>query len=300
MDIKEYTYILAVVECGSISKAAKKLYISQPSLTTYINNLEKRLGFRFFVEGKGRSHLTPEGELYVEYARQIMILNNNLYEQLRDMSNRKRKLVRIGIARTRAGILIPELLPAIKEADPSIQIEISEGNSKQLEEALRLGELNFALLNDSVNLAGLDYETILEEEFLLVAPKKYRLAEQTGVRQGSVYPRVDLRLLAELPFVMLHHGQRLREIADGLFRESGIVPHVVFETENAVTACKLAEAGYACTFILGSYTEHLQGTVELFSVGTPTVKRKLVIAHLRTKTLSAEETTVVDLIKRLV
>ena len=85
MDIKEYTYILAVVECGSISKAAKKLYISQPSLTTYINNLEKRLGFRFFVEGKGRSHLTPEGELYVEYARQIMILNNNLYEQLRDM-----------------------------------------------------------------------------------------------------------------------------------------------------------------------------------------------------------------------
>ena len=40
MDIKEYSYILAVVECGSISKAAKKLYISQPSLTTYINNLE--------------------------------------------------------------------------------------------------------------------------------------------------------------------------------------------------------------------------------------------------------------------
>ena len=299
MDIKEYSYILAVVECGSISKAAKELYISQPSLTTYINNLERRLGFHFFVEGKGKSELTPEGELYVGYAKQIMILNHNLYEQLNAINNIKHKLVRIGIAGTRSTILIPKLLPALKKKDPSLQVEILEGNSKQLEEALRRGELDFALLNDSVNLKGFDYESISEEKFVLLAPDFYQLSDLAEISENLPYPWIDIRHAKELPFVMLHHGHRVREIADTLFQKNDIKPHIVFETENAVTACRLVEAGYGCSFILGSYAEQLKKNVNIFLVGSPTISRKLVIARLKNREYTAAGRSVAEMIKIL-
>lgn len=78
MDIREFSYILAIVEHGSFTKAANSLYISQPSLSLYIKNMERRLGFAFFNRTNRKLVLTEEGRVYVEYARKIMELNNDM------------------------------------------------------------------------------------------------------------------------------------------------------------------------------------------------------------------------------
>jgi DNA-binding transcriptional LysR family regulator len=95
MNIKDFTYITAIVDCGSYSKAAEALYISQPSLSAYIRNLEKQLDIRFFEND--RSHLTPAGEIYVSYARKIIALDRQLSDELARVKRADSGKIRIGI-----------------------------------------------------------------------------------------------------------------------------------------------------------------------------------------------------------
>lgn len=74
MNLKEQTYVCVLAECGNITKAADRLYISQPALSIYINNLEKSLGTKLFERAGKRFVLTPAGELYVEKARKMLEL----------------------------------------------------------------------------------------------------------------------------------------------------------------------------------------------------------------------------------
>ena len=80
MNLKEQTYVSVLAECGNITKAADRLYISQPALSIYINNLEKSLGTKLFERAGKRFVLTPAGELYVEKARKMLELKNNFEE----------------------------------------------------------------------------------------------------------------------------------------------------------------------------------------------------------------------------
>ena len=68
MKFNEFEYFLTIAELGSLSKAAEKLYVSQPSLTQYINRLEDNLGIKLFDRSKSPINLTPAGELYLKYA----------------------------------------------------------------------------------------------------------------------------------------------------------------------------------------------------------------------------------------
>lgn len=298
MDIKEYRYILAIVEYGSISKAAEKLFISQPSLTTYIKNLEKRLGFQFFVEGKGKSHLTPEGELYVNYARQIRTLNDNLYRQLESFHNLKKGFVRMGITRSRATVILPKLLPETQKRYPSLQIEILEGNSREIEEALKMGELDFALLNNSKSNEKLICLPLREEEVVLIVPKTYQIQGENIPE--SPYPWVDIGKLGKLPFTLLKQGQRMREIADTLFAKNDIKPNIVFETSSATTAYKLSEAGFSCCFLLNSYLEDIPDTLDVFSIGSPRIIRHLMAARLKSFPFSKASMEVIAVLKEIV
>ena len=298
MDIREYSYILAVVDNGTVSCAAEKLFISQPSLTAYIKNLEKRLGFSFFEEGSGKTRLTPEGELYVEYARQIVTLEHNLYRQLEDYKNLKKGVVRIGIPYTRATFVLPELLGAMQRRYPELRLEIREGNSRELEDALTMGEMEFALLNYPFRSAKLAYLPLCEEQFVLVAPAGSALHGQGKWIDGSRYPWLDIREAAQEPFILLRSGHRTRQIADALFFAAGVQPHILYELSSAVTAHRLTEQGVGCSFMLDKYFSLPSDRTEVFCVGEPhPIVSRLVIAHLPERKFSHAARAVISVVR---
>ena len=84
-DLKSFTYVLAVAECKSISKAAELLYISQPSLSRFISSLEQELGILLFERKSNGISLTEAGEIYVEYGKEIKRLNSTMEHKLKEL-----------------------------------------------------------------------------------------------------------------------------------------------------------------------------------------------------------------------
>lgn len=82
---KDITYVIAVAECRNIHKAAEKLYISQPSLSRYILRIEQKLGMPLFHRKNNGIELTKAGEIYVAYAKEILLLRRNMEKELRNL-----------------------------------------------------------------------------------------------------------------------------------------------------------------------------------------------------------------------
>ena len=86
MEIRQFTYVSMVAECGSFTKAAARLFITQPALSNYINKLEEDLGVRLFDRSVTPVKLTYAGEQYLEYAKNGQILVEGLQRKMRDLS----------------------------------------------------------------------------------------------------------------------------------------------------------------------------------------------------------------------
>ncbi len=108
IDIRIKT-LLAVVECGSFTRAAKQLSLTQPAISHHISALEADLDKKIFVRGKGELKLTPDGEIIVKYARRMNALNDKLRGELSEIG-RYLSNIRIGITHTAESNLITEVL----------------------------------------------------------------------------------------------------------------------------------------------------------------------------------------------
>ena len=117
MNIKDFNYIAAVVDYGSYSKAAEALFLSQPSLSAYIRNLERQLGFSFFENDKRT--LTPEGEMYLSYARKIIALDQELMQNIAQLHRLKDNQMRLGITPARSEQYLDALYDRFQQADCS-------------------------------------------------------------------------------------------------------------------------------------------------------------------------------------
>ena len=78
MDIREYSYILKIAECGNLTRAAEELYIAQSALSMYIRNLEQHLGIKLYHKVGRQLVFTPEGERYLYYAKQITAIDRSV------------------------------------------------------------------------------------------------------------------------------------------------------------------------------------------------------------------------------
>ena len=85
MNLKEQEYICTVARCGTITKAAKQLFISQPALSAYISNVEKSLGVELFTHEGKQMRLTYAGELYVEKAEQMLAMRQEYLQEVQDV-----------------------------------------------------------------------------------------------------------------------------------------------------------------------------------------------------------------------
>ncbi len=241
MDLKEFEYVLAINEEKSFSKAAKKLFISQPSLSQYINRLESQMGITIFDRNTIPLSLTYEGEMYIKSVKRIINIVEDLHKEFDDMSELKKGRVNIGLTPSKANNPLPAILPVFKKEYPGIELKITEGNSSVLEDMLLRGQVDLCLMNLPIKSKGIEYEEIVKENLYLAAPPDY--TPINTVKNDTPYPQIDIRDLADEQFILLHHSQRLRQIADNIFAQANMKPKVLLETTGIETALRLSAAG---------------------------------------------------------
>lgn len=305
MDIREYTYFLAIVDCGSVTKAAESLYISQPSLSIFLKKLEARMGFPLFARVGSKLTLTNEGRIYEEYARRITAMNKELEQYFFDLEHLNKGSIRIGLTGNRGSLLL-ELLPVIQRRMPNINIRLVEGTSEQLEEQAIMHKIDIALLNFPFKNYVLDYFPLFEEEVIVGISKSFdeKIAEKSHHIANSNYPWIDISELRNYPFVLSKPGQRLRQISDYLFLAKGITPNVCMETGSIYNIFTSISQKIAAGFLLDSYisTYNLaQSDTYFFSVGMESVtKLQYVLAYPKDGYLSAPVKKCIEVIVSII
>ena len=149
MNQRDCEQILAIAREKSISKAASKLYMSQPALSLFLTRLEASLGTKLFSRGQNGLIPTYAGECYIRTAEKILKLCNDFEVELCEISALHKGRIQVGATVHLGSYVFPLLLPRYKERYPNIDILITESRSAELESALAHNELDIALMPQS-------------------------------------------------------------------------------------------------------------------------------------------------------
>lgn len=237
MNEKHMQYILAVLKEGSFTAAARKLYISQPSLSQAIKAAETSLGAAIFDRSTDPVSLTPAGRLYVEAADQISSISSNLKKQVEELNREESGLLRLGISVQRGMELLPALYPRFRAQFPHVSLTLTEQGSANLEETVLEGAVDIALLTAYPRYEGLVYELLKEERLVLLVNKNCRLAER--IAPGTP---IDLREAADEEFLLSKKGHSVRVILDALLIERGLTPRRALETVSIEVGKRMVAA----------------------------------------------------------
>ncbi|HIU80997.1 MAG TPA: LysR family transcriptional regulator [Candidatus Ornithoclostridium faecavium] len=152
MDIKELKYFIAVAECGSISKAAEKLFTTQPNLSRQLMKLEEETGQKLLIRGNKKSELTEAGRLLYKRATEITELMDRTQSELRSDGDEVFGTVCIGGGESYAVGLIAKAAKEVSDMFPGIKFDFFSGDTDAVTEKLDKGLIDFGILIEPSNL----------------------------------------------------------------------------------------------------------------------------------------------------
>lgn len=220
MNTRHAQLVLTIARFGSITAAAKALYLTQPTLSATLKQIETQVGEPLFVRGRASMELTRAGELYVQAARRIIQIETQLDEAIATLHGKQEGALHLGLPIRRAGELLPQILPDFIASWPGIRIEVTEGTAEQLEQKLLSHELDIAFITGDGRCQELTYRLIATEELVLLAGKNTQLAQR--IPSGST---INLAEAANERFLLPGSHQPGRRIYDELLEKNGVVLH---------------------------------------------------------------------------
>lgn len=244
---KLLNYVVTIAEERNISNAAKRLYLSQPSLSQSIISLEKSLGVALFDRSTIPLGLTDAGEIFVEAAIKILSTERELLEQLNDISQNGASNIVIGISSFRNSTIIPHVLPVFRRMYPNVRIKIIEDTNDAVKDMLEKGIVDLAFVTDTIN-RDLIYEKIFSDRAVLVLSRDHPLCRQYTLINGD-YPVIDLQLLKDETFTLLVQKSHIRKIAEKIFDDNHFLPCYVIETTNMDMAHRMATSAVSASII---------------------------------------------------
>ncbi len=297
MNIKDFNYIVAVVDYGSFSRAAEALFLSQPSLSAFIRNIERQQGFRFFENDKRT--LTPEGEVYVSYARKIIELDQQLSQELDQMRRHKNQQIRIGMTTGRSEQFLDSLYDHFLQPDIEYSLDIAVETSQKLIDKVIANELDLILLNHPQDTRGLASQVIFTDRLLLAAHNANPIVKLAYSIPGDKYRHLPVVALVGRRFIIFPKGRSIRAAFDRLCEENELTPNIVQESPNMRSACKLVSRNHGLTFVFDNpwETKALGTNCECFYVDSPCLNIDYLLAYKADLPLSREFKRAIQLVK---
>jgi len=300
MNLAPFEYLLTLAELKNFSRAADALYISQPSLSKYITNLEDRLGVKLIERSTSHFELTYAGEIFVDAARRIVDLRDGLIRQIEDIKDLKKGRVIVGMPRHRGTLFLPSMLPVFYERYPGIEVAIVEGSSAELEDATVQGKTDISILDLPIFSDQLDYLPLANERILVTLPPNHPFREKISEfpQNFSNLPMIQLTELRDDYFILRKKGNRLRQVANELFIQAGFKPKVRLESSNMQAIQNLVAAGVGVSFVIDSGIVN-PSTALFFSLDMPQTSLQLVTVYRKEKSLSKAAKAFIEVAKEI-
>lgn len=243
MQIQQLKYFVEVTKTLNITEAAKNLYISQPSLSQQIKNLEKELGVPLLIRQSKSVRLTEAGEQFGIHAKRILGGVDQLSELMQRHSLLQEGTLRIGMLWVGGYLNLFKVLTDYQQQYPGMHYDLKVDGSNILKEMILNHSLHGAFIIDAENQLknqqDLYYHKIAEDAYAAVLSANHPLAQKKYI---------SIEDLQGEDIVMPHKASAFRQELDLLFHQAGFAPHIVCETSQPDIVMQLASHNFGIGF----------------------------------------------------
>ena len=251
MDFKELEYVITIAQERNISKAAERLFISQPVLSRFLQKLEDELGISLFERKKRQDIPTYAGELYLDMAKEILNRKEKFEQEISRVKKSQAGAIRVGITPGRGRTLLPKVLPDFHRNFPNFELNIFEEDVSTLERYLHDGTIDIAFFTTVKKIpesyGGFRYEVLSKEEIVLCTSKNNAFSILAQEKPDRRYPWIDLKKLENECFILLKENMRLGQLAKEILRENRMHPETM-ALNSIDTALALVGQQYGVAF----------------------------------------------------
>ena len=289
VEFREMELILAVSEERSFTRAAEKNYISQPALSKIVRRVEKNLGAAVFDRGSSPLRVTPEGERFLGFFRQMQALRHDLENYCGELRRRGKNSLTVGAPAFFCAYVLPPLLSAFRTERSDFAVKLIETSDAELRELLCAGVIDAGLTVEEALPPELDSFVLKTESIVLAVPRGNPVNEKlrgmelsedallSGDPDLTDAPRVSMKEFANERFLFLKEGNDIRSRGLRICRDAGFEPQIVMELAQLLTAYHLAESGLGVTFARASipYYAGISPDLCLYAIDHPDTHRQI-------------------------
>lgn len=255
-------YIFNVYKEKSFSHAAKKLHISQSSLSTTIRKAEREIGAPIFNRETMPISLTAFGQKYIQAAQTLYLLKNDLEHYISEMKTSVKGRVAIGASSFFSTYLLANAISEFRKEFPEVKIELFENVTPYLQKKLDSQFIDLMITNTRMDRSRYRNLRLFDDHlYVMLLPKfcpeqvpleKQAEFQKIGTAAEDSLPSISLDAFTRTPFLLLREGNNLRRCTDDLFHEAGITPPVVLEVDQTNTLYSMARLGMGAA-VVGSF-----------------------------------------------
>ena len=280
-------YLRVLAEEQNITRAAERLFVSQPALTAYLNRLESSLGVRLFDRSTTPIRVTAAGRYYISEMQKIEYQEGQLLENLKDMDFSQDITLVVGIGRNRGGIWLPHILPEVYRRFPDAHIKIVEDRDESMAEKVVHDALDVAIIESFIYIGALAYLQLPDELHTLVTG--YDNPEFQGMDIASATRHHPLDVPVPLVNRQLFICPSIRGTLDAstqqLFQTFRLSPREILFIANNVTSYQLAVGNLGIAYLNVNYADvfRTEGKPLFIMPGGKPAIRKLYAIYKDTK-----------------
>ena len=246
MNLKQLEAFVQVSESGSFSKAAKELFLTQPTISAHISSLEKELNVRLFIRNTKEVSLSDDGKDLYRYAKQITDLEKAIEERFYMDSDDGKHFITIAASTIPAQYLLPKVLMCYRERYPKEQIKIMETDSSEVVTQVVDHMVDVGFTGTVLEKKHCKYIPFYKDELAVIAPDtpEYRILKEQN--------RDDIDWIKRKPLILREEGSGTRKEAEKQLKNAGISMEdldIVASIANQETIKKSVKQGMGITVL---------------------------------------------------
>ena len=275
MELRQLRYFVAIVDHGSLSRAALVLHVAQPALTQQLRQLEEELGAQLLHRSAHGVLSTDAGKVFYEHAQAILKQVADARSAVVQSTTRPSGSVSLGLPHSISGALALPLLEASRNRYPEITLQLTEEISGSLTEQLKSGRLNLAVLFDEVPAGHFTSTPLVEEDLMFIC--------RTGSRFAPDVPTLTLKeaLASTLILPARQHGVRPLVEQVGLGAGLALGPVLEINSLAILRSALLADLGATLLPVAPLLADIEHGAMAAWPVGEPAVTRHVTLCASR-------------------
>lgn len=297
MNLKQLEAFVQIADSGSFSKAAKELYLTQPTISAHISALEKELNTRLFVRNTKDVRLSDGGMVLYDYAKQMIALQKKIEDTFVVREEKGQQCITIAASTIPAQYLLPGILAAYNEKYPNQQFKIIEADSTKVVEQVVNHTVDIGFTGTVIDKRICKYIPFYQDELVVITPNTEKYRQLATEKQ-------DAKWIVEEALIMREEGSGTRKEAEKQLKKIGIYPtrlNVIASMENTEAIKRAVANGMGISLIsrLAAEDEIQKGKFLAFPISADDMRRDINVIYNRNLQLSRSSERFIKVVKEL-